>query len=125
MMKKILGIAALVMIGGCATTRATDPGSFRSVAKARIPAAAVPRFSECLMDRFQVAHPFSQINVRQQRRAGAYRIESYAGSGSEMVLLSADLMDDGHVELFESDAAALINTKDERKAFDDCARNAA
>lgn len=77
------------------------------------------------MDQFQLAHTISQANVRQQRRSEGYRIESYAGAGSAIAIVSVDIMDDGRAELFESDAAALINTKGEREGFEYCATKVA
>lgn len=74
------------------------------------------------MDGFQTAHPLTHMNVRQQRRSNGFRVESFAGMGSGMLMMSADVLDDGHVELWESDAAALINTRGERSVFAACLR---
>jgi hypothetical protein len=59
----------------------------------------------------------TNVSVRQQRRAERYRVETLTHSS---VLLSADVFDNGRVELYESSAAALINLSGERKAFADC-----
>ena len=59
----------------------------------------------------------TNISVRQQRRTERYRVETMTRSS---VLLSADVFDNGRVELYESSAAALVNLSGERKAFDDC-----
>lgn len=119
-LKQSATLALLLLSTGCTITRATDPDGFKSLAKAQIPTSEVLRFSDCLMDRFQVAHTVAQVNPAQHRRTGGYRIEQYAGTGRTLVVISVDIMDDGHVELFEPDAAALINTKGEREGFDYC-----
>jgi hypothetical protein len=59
----------------------------------------------------------TNISVRQQRRTERYRVEVLTHSS---VLLSADVFDNGRVELHESSTAALINLSGERKAFADC-----
>jgi hypothetical protein len=59
----------------------------------------------------------TNVSVRQQRRTERYRVEVLTHSS---VLLSADVFDNGRVELYESSAAALINFSGERKAFADC-----
>jgi hypothetical protein len=59
----------------------------------------------------------TNVSVRQQRRTERYRVEVLTHSS---VLLSADVFDNGRVELYESSTAALINLSGERKAFADC-----
>jgi hypothetical protein len=59
----------------------------------------------------------TNVSVRQQRRTERYRVEVLTHSS---ILLSADVFDNGRVELYESSTAALINLSRERKAFSDC-----
>ena len=59
----------------------------------------------------------TNVSVRQQRRTERYRVEVLTHSS---VLLSADVIDNGRVELYESSTAALINLAGERKAFAGC-----
>ncbi|WP_151898961.1 hypothetical protein [Nitrosospira lacus] len=49
----------------------------------------------------------TNISVRQQHRTEDYRVESLTYSS---VLVSADIFNNGRVELFESSAAGLVNT---------------
>ena len=59
----------------------------------------------------------SNINIQQQRRSDLYRVESYVDT---ILLVSADVFDDGRVLLLESSSAALINTTGEKNAFEEC-----
>lgn len=56
-------------------------------------------------------------SVRQQRRVEGYHVEVLTNSA---ILVSADIFDSGDVKLFESKAAALVPTTEERKVFEDC-----
>lgn len=70
------------------------------------------------MDGFGTAHSaMANITTRQQRRVDGYRVESVTGA---TILISADVKDDGRVMLFESIAAAFIDTSGEQRAFPDC-----
>lgn len=76
-------------------------------------------FADCLLDGFDKAHSmFSNNTSRQQRRADSYRVDSLAGG--RILIVSADIFDDGRVLLHESTSAALINTTGERDAFQKC-----
>ena len=59
----------------------------------------------------------ANVSVRQQRRAERYRVEVLTHSS---VLISADVLDSGRVELYESSAAALVKLSGEKKAFAGC-----
>ena len=59
----------------------------------------------------------TNVESRQTRRTDGYRVETYNRVG---ILVSADIFDDGRVELFEAKAAALINATGERDSFKKC-----
>ena len=83
-----------------------------------MPASSTQAFTDCLMDGFDASSiMLANVSVRQQRRTERYRVEVLTQSS---VLLSADVFDNGRVELYESSTAALVNLSKERKAFSDC-----
>ena len=102
---------------GSAPTR-SDTREFKSLQKGQISTSSVQAFTDCLMDGFNSAHGMlSNIVPRQQRRTDSYRVEAMAKS---IILVSADIFDNGSVELLESSAAGLIDTSGERKTFASC-----
>ncbi len=114
----LLPLLAFLLAGCVAAPTRSEPDEFKSLQRGRVPATNVAAFTDCLMDGFGSAH-FSLTNVstRQQRRADGYRVETET---SGILLVSADIFESGLVELFESSAAALINTVGEREAFSKC-----
>lgn len=126
-MNKTLLLTALLSLtlSGCQTTYTrADADKFKSIFASVIPKSSVPAFADCVMDGFESGQPFlANTNVRQQRRSTGLRIESHAGSGSNSILMSADVHDDGRVQLWESDAALLISTTGVRNAFARCLSN--
>ncbi|MBZ2207197.1 hypothetical protein [Massilia soli] len=119
-------VLAFSLLAGCQTTYTrADAKHFKSLASARIPSAAVPAFADCVLDGFQAGQPLlATTNVRQQRRSAGFRVETFAGHGSGMIIVSADIEDDGSVQLWESDAAMLLSTRGEREAFSQCLKQA-
>jgi hypothetical protein len=80
--------------------------------------STAPAFADCLLDGFDKAHyALTIVNVRQQRRADSFRVETMSHS---TVMVSADVFDDGKVRLYESSQAALLNTRGEKEAFQRC-----
>ena len=113
-----ISLIALLLAGCVAAPTRSDPGAFRSLQSGRVPMGSVSAFTDCLMDGFGSAHyALTNAVARQQRRSDGYRVETTTNGG---VLVSADVLDTGHVELFESSASALINTAGEREAFARC-----
>jgi hypothetical protein len=109
---------ALLLAGCVAAPTRTDPGAFKSLHAGRVPVSSVGGFTDCLMDGFNSAHSvLTNVSIRQQRRSDGYRVEAMTNSA---VLVSADILENGRVELLESSAAALINTMGEREAFSKC-----
>ena len=66
-----------------------------------------------------VTHLGQPLDLRQSRRSNGYRIDLYA-INAPVLLLSADLMDDGTAELHESAKASMTNLSGEYAAFDAC-----
>jgi len=74
--------------------------------------------TDCLLDAFGRAHwALTNTRVSQQRRTEGARVETYTGN---MLLVSADVMDDGKVSLTEMSTAKFINTQGERAGFAAC-----
>ncbi|PTR14480.1 hypothetical protein C8R31_106153 [Nitrosospira sp. Nsp2] len=119
-MLRLLYITLLAsLLGACvsAPTR-SDSGAFKLTQHGEIPTSSTQLFTDCLMDGFDASSiMLANVAVRQQRRTERYRVEVLTQSS---VLLSADVFDNGRVELHESSAAALVNLSKEHKAFSDC-----
>ena len=110
-------ITFLLSACAAAPTR-LDTEEFKLLQEGRVPANSSQAFTDCLMDGFNKAHfMLSNINIQQQRRSDLYRVESYVDT---ILLVSADVFDDGRVLLLESSSAALINTTGEKNAFEEC-----
>ena len=119
-MLRILYISLLTSLPSACVTAPTrsDTAAFALTQSGEIPASSAQPFTDCLMDGFDASSfMLTNVSVRQQRRTERYRVEVLTRSS---VLLSADVFDDGRVELYESSAAALVNLSGERKAFADC-----
>ncbi len=119
-MKKIILGLSLGMLFGCtsAPTR-QDVEEFESLMTGSIAPSSVLDFTSCLHDGFSQAHAIlSDIDTKQQIRSDGYRVETFAGG--RILVISADVLNSGHVELWESSAAALVNTSGEREAFTSC-----
>ena len=119
-MLRFLYLALLsVVLTACVTapTR-SDKAAFTLTQHGEISSSNTQPFTDCLMDGFDASSfILTNVSVRQQRRTERYRVEVLTRSS---VLLSADVFDNGRVELYESSTAALINLSGERKAFADC-----
>lgn len=114
----LLPLLAFLLAGCVAAPTRSEPDEFKSLQRGRVPATSVAAFTDCLMDGFGSAHfALTNLSTRQQRRTDGYRVETVA-NGS--ILVSADVLESGLVELFESSTAALINTVGEREAFSKC-----
>ena len=101
-----------------APTRST-PEAFKLMQEGVVPTSEVPAFADCLLDGFDRSH-FMPTNVaaRQQRRSDGYRVETLVDG--RLILMSADVFEDGRVQLFEAKAAKWVNTSGERKVFAQC-----
>ena len=78
----------------------SDPGAFALTQSGKIPTSSTQPFTDCVMDGFDSSSAIlTNVSVRQQRRTERYRVEVLTHSS---VLLSADVFDNGRVELYES-----------------------
>jgi hypothetical protein len=124
-----IGMTAALVMAGCAPmvntpvmSRTTNPDVFILLKAGRIDPTKTQAVADCLHDGFAGSHGvFTNITARMNRRAGGYRVET--ATGGTIVVISADVMDDGVVELRESKHAALISTKGERDVFQACTAN--
>jgi hypothetical protein len=114
----LLAVSVLLVSCAAAPTRENEK-AFKLVQEGSIRPSEAGQFADCVLDGFDKAHfMLTNITSRQQRRADSYRIESF--SAGRMLLMSADVFDDGKARLLESTTAALINTTGEREAFAAC-----
>ena len=100
-MLKFLYLTLLTgFLAACVTapTR-SDPKAFTLTQNGEVPASSTQLFVDCLMDGFDASSlMLTNVSVRQQRRTERYRVETLTHSS---VLLSADVFDNGRVELYE------------------------
>jgi len=111
---------AAILLSACVSgpTR-DDPEAFKLLREGRVPPASTQAFADCVLDKFDKAHSIlSNATNRQQRRSDSYRIESLAGG--RLIIVSADVFDDGRVQLLQSKKSVLVSTSGERDAFDRC-----
>jgi hypothetical protein len=104
---------------GCVTAPTRDDASaFKVRRDGSVPPAAAQSLSDCLLDGFGRAHfALTNINVSQQVRGKVQRIETRTNG---ILLISADVHEDGRTQLLESSAAKFIDTTGEIQAFDAC-----
>ena len=116
---KWIGVAAVLTLTGCVhAPPRSDTTAYESLQKGTIRVERVQAFTDCVTDGFAQSH-FITTNAssRQMRRTDGYRVETYNRVG---ILVSADIFDDGRVELLEGKVAKFINTSGERDAFKKC-----
>lgn len=119
MLKLIPLSLGVLILSACAAPTRLDTEAFKLVQEGHVPPKHSHAFADCLLDGFDKAHfMFTDITSRQQRRSDSYRVESLTVGNS--LLVSADVFDDGRVQLLESSTAALINTSGERDSFEKC-----
>lgn len=122
----LIAVSAALLLSACAPmvntpvrSRSSHADDFVLLKAGRVDPAKTQAVADCLHDGFAGAHGiFTNSAARINRRAVGYRVETVAGGA--LVIMSADVMDDGTVELYESKNAALINTRGEREAFEAC-----
>lgn len=108
----------LLFLSACSVPTRLNTEAFKLVQEGRVPSKSAQVFTDCLMDGFDAAHfTLTNVTIRQQRRSDSYRVEEFMNSG---LILSADVFDDGRVQLLESVVADFINTSGERDAFAKC-----
>ena len=115
---KSLSIVAF-LLSACAGPTRLNTEAFKLLQEGRVTPQSSHAFADCLLDGFDKAHfMLTDATIRQQRRSDSYRVESLAGG--RILFVSADVFDDGRVQLFESTSAGLINTSGERESFGRC-----
>ena len=108
----------LLLLSACSVPTRVNTEAFKLVHEGRVPPKSTQAFTDCLMDGFDEAHfTYTNVAIRQQRRSDSYRVEEFMNSG---LIVSADVFDDGRVQLFESVVADFIYTSREREAFAKC-----
>jgi hypothetical protein len=114
----VLACSALLSACAAGPTR-NEPEKFNTLYEGKISPSNATVFAECLLDGFDKSHfMLTNATSRQQRRTDSFRVETLAGG--RLILVSADVFDDGRVQLLEAKAASLVNTSGERDAFLGC-----
>ena len=114
----LLAISALLLLG-CAKSR-NVAGDFEQVLAGSVPQKNVPVFLDCVTDQFRDRTLGLGVTIlhRQQRRSNGYRVELVNDEIGPM--LSADIYDDGQVELYETTYFSRFRVKTEREGFAAC-----
>ena len=119
-MRKISAITfAVALLIGCATSREV-PGDYELVSTAKIPASALPGFMDCVNNTFRDRTIGLGVTLtnRQQQRSSMTRIELVSGEWG--AVLSADIHQDGKVELYETTLPVRSRTEDEKAGYASC-----
>ena len=113
-------LLALVLAGCAAAPTRDDPAEFKLMGSGQVAAAQLGDFSDCVMDGFDKAHTIpTAFRARIVQRSTLTRVESMLDNS---IAMSADIHNDGRVELYESSIASMVNLTGEKKAFADCLR---
>lgn len=112
-------LALVMVLAGCAAAPTRDePAEFKLMGSGQVPAAQLGNFSDCMMDGFDKAHTMpTAFRARKVQRSNLTRVESMLDNS---IAMSADIHNDGRVELYESSIASLVNLTGEKKAFAAC-----
>jgi hypothetical protein len=119
LLKMLSFILTAALLSACTVgpTR-LDTKSFTLLQEGRVPPKSSMVFTDCLMDGFSNSHTIAtNITARQHRRSDLYRVEAFVDA---TILVSADVFDDGRVQLLESTSTFLINVTGEKDAFAKC-----
>jgi len=108
-----------LILAGCAAAPTRDESAeFELMGSGQVPAAQLDNFSDCMMDGFDKAHTMpTAFRARKVQRSNLTRVESMLDNS---IAMSADIHNDGRVELYESSIASLVNLSGEKKAFAAC-----
>ena len=113
-----LGFIILLLSACAAAPTRLDTEEFKLLRDGQVPPESTQVFTDCLMDGFGKVSLLMDISVRQQHRSDLCRVETLAGGS--IIIASADVYNDGRVQLFASSAALLLGTRREKEAFDEC-----
>lgn len=112
-------LASLLLTACVSTPNRSDIDAFLVLKEGRVDPKNAHVFASCLLDGFDKSHLIlTNVTHRQQRRADSFRVESLVGGN--ILIISADVFDDGRVSLSESKSATLINTSGQRETFEKC-----
>ncbi len=119
-MLKILYLTFVVIfLSSCADAPTRlDIEEFKLLQEGKVPKESIQKFTDCLLDGFGNVSLLMDISVRQQYRSDLCRVETLAGGS--IILASADVYNDGIVQLFESSASLFVGTRREKETFDEC-----
>jgi hypothetical protein len=117
----LASVAALLALSGCsAPAQVGNPEAFKVVRSGSFLPSRIRTVVACVTDGFTVVtHPGQAFDLRQSRQANGYRIDLYVVN-SAVLLLSAELLDNGTGELRESFKASMTSLAGEYAAFDAC-----
>ncbi|OAI20314.1 hypothetical protein A1359_21205 [Methylomonas lenta] len=120
---KFVVLIGLVILSGCSYSTRQDVDQFVSVNKGHIKPEDVSVFADCLMDGFrQLNIMLTAVTPRKETRANGYRVETTIEN--KLLIMSADVLNDGKVELFEyKNSHSLFgvwSTEGEKEAFKNC-----
>lgn len=116
-----LAVVVAVLLSGCATPIRSDVEDFPSKLVGQVNPTDVPAFSDCVQDGFLELEKMwpSPRQVRQERRASGLRIDT-RGAANTILIVSVDVMANGHVELYETSRLWVISKQPERDVFTAC-----
>ena len=117
-MKQILLIVAALSLAGCVGTRNAE-GEYLSIARGQVPIKSLAPFTACTNEVLQdMQYGASVFFNRQTKRERGIRID--LNSPVVGTILSADIFDNGDVELFEWKRAKFIPTDAQLQGFKKC-----
>jgi hypothetical protein len=115
-------IGACIVISGCAAPKTrNEVEAFALKNKGVVDTSKLREFCDCLTDGFHSSHSaLTNFSTQERRRANVTRVENYAGT--TILLVSADVFDDGKTAIYESSDAAFINVSGELETFSACVK---
>lgn len=99
-------------------TRENNPDEFNLINSGQVKEENILQFKDCLIERYEVrgrlAYP---VKTQHHVRTDGHRVEGYAG---EYLMLSTDIFNSGKTNLIRAKNSALIDLKQQIKAFELC-----
>ena len=117
-MRQTAWLGLMALLAGCAAPGRETTQASTELTAGVISTTSTGAMTDCLLDGFGKAHwLMTNTRVAQQHRSDGSRVETYTGN---ILLVSADVKDDGHVALIEMSNAKFVSTSGEREAFATC-----